>query len=117
MKENKQASKVNTLIDNGVELKDEKEINISMHKNFINKYAKKDKSDVEKQKEGIASFCNKHKIKIPRITLEERKKLEEDISPEMVQIALCELNKESVGGDDDVPTKLVCNLYDSIPNH
>ena len=25
------------------------------------------------------------------------------------------MNKESAGGDDDVPTKLVCDLYDSIP--
>ena len=33
----------------------------------------------------------------------------------MVQIALRELTKESVAGDDDVPAKLVCDLYDSIP--
>ena len=33
----------------------------------------------------------------------------------MVQIALCESNRASAGGDDDVPTKLVCGLYDTIP--
>ena len=41
MKDNKQANKVNILVDNGVELKDEKEINISIHRNFINKYKKR----------------------------------------------------------------------------
>ena len=115
MKDNKQSNKVNILVDEGVELKDEKEINISIHKNFIKKYKKKDNSDVEKQKEEIESFCEKHKITIPKITSEERKKLEDDISPEIVQIALRDLNKESAGGDDDVPTKLICDLFESIP--
>ena len=41
MKDNKQSNKVNILVDEGVELKDEKEINISIHKNFINKYKKR----------------------------------------------------------------------------
>ena len=81
----------------------------------MRKYKKKDNSDVEKQKEEIERFCEKHKITIPKITSEERKKLEDDISPEIVQIALRELNKESAGGDDDVPTKLICDLYESIP--
>ena len=40
MKDNKQSNKVNILVDNGVELNDEKEINISIHRNFINKYKK-----------------------------------------------------------------------------
>ena len=66
-------------------------------------------------KNKILKFCNDNQIQLPKIGEDSIKKMNEEIKPELIEVALNNLNKNSAGGSNNIPTKLLLNLIKKIP--
>ena len=86
-------------------------INTSIVNNLKDKFKTKAAVSNNDMKNKILKFCNDNQIQLPKIGEDNIRKMNEEIKPELIEVALNNLNKKYAGGSDNIPTKLLINLF------